>query len=103
LAKIAESQTIIRAKFAVKPEPNPVEDLKMTRTDREGEVHEELEYCNARTPEYSMEDLVKIITVNHPGVDEGNCAMYRQFTHEVACKVCELEQQYKKLAGKNPS
>ena len=31
LEKIAESQTLILAKFAGKPEPNPVEDLKMMR------------------------------------------------------------------------
>jgi hypothetical protein len=29
LGKIAQSQTIILARFAGKPEPNPVEDLKM--------------------------------------------------------------------------
>jgi hypothetical protein len=50
-----------------------------------------------------MEDLVKMITVKHPGVDEGNGTMYSQFVHEVACRVRELEQQYKKLAEKLPA
>ena len=103
LGKIAESQTIILARFAGKLEPNPVEDHKMMRIDREGEAPEELDYSNAPTPEYSVEDLIKMITVKHPGVDEGNGVMYRQFIHEVACKVRDLEQQYKKLAEKLPA
>ena len=35
VAKIAESQTLILAKFAGKPEPNPVEDVKMVRSNEE--------------------------------------------------------------------
>jgi hypothetical protein len=31
LVKIAESQTLILARFVGKPEPNPVEELKMMR------------------------------------------------------------------------
>ena len=31
MAKIVESQTLILAQFTGKPEPNPVEDLKMIR------------------------------------------------------------------------
>ncbi len=63
----------------------------MMRIDREGEAPEELDYSNAPTPEYSVEDLIKMITVKHPGVDEGNGVMYHQFIHEVACKVRDLE------------
>jgi hypothetical protein len=33
LGKIAESQTLILATFVGKPEPNPVEDLKMMRVE----------------------------------------------------------------------
>lgn len=91
LGKIVESQTIILARFTGKPEPNPVEDLKMMRIDREGEAPEGLDYSNAPTPEYSVEDLIKMITVKHPGVDEGNGVMYRKFIHVVACKVRDLE------------
>ncbi|KAK1668104.1 hypothetical protein QYE76_056263 [Lolium multiflorum] len=53
-----------------KPEPNPVEDLKMMRIERNGEALEELDYSNSPTPEYSVEDLIKMVTIIHPGVDE---------------------------------
>ena len=33
MAKIAESQTLILAKFAGTPEPNPVADMKMMRIE----------------------------------------------------------------------
>ena len=45
LGKITESQTLILAKFAGKAEPNPVEDLKMIKVQRE--EPEELDYSNA--------------------------------------------------------
>jgi hypothetical protein len=77
LSKIAESQTIILARFAGNPEPNFVEDLKMMRIkEQEGEP-EELDYSNALSPDYSVEDLVKMITVKNPGIDQGNDTMYR--------------------------
>jgi hypothetical protein len=47
---IAESQTLIRARFAGKPEPNLVEELKMKRVEKE--EPEKLDYSNAPTPEY---------------------------------------------------
>jgi hypothetical protein len=40
-----------------------------------------------------------MITKN-PRIDQGKNTMYRQFIHEVACKVREIEEQYKKLAEK---
>jgi hypothetical protein len=42
LGEIVESQTLILARFAGKPEPNPVENLKMTRAKNEDESPEEL-------------------------------------------------------------
>jgi hypothetical protein len=45
-----------------------------------------------------MEDLIKMVTVRHRVINEGNDERYRQFIHEVAFKVRDLEQQYKKLA-----
>jgi hypothetical protein len=51
---------------------------------REGEALEELDYSIAPTPEYSIEDLINMIMVKHPRVDEGNGVKYRQFIHEVA-------------------
>ena len=35
VAKIAESQTLILAKLAHKPEPSPIEEVKMVRTNEE--------------------------------------------------------------------
>ena len=47
LGKIDESQTIIVARFAGKPEPNPIEDLKMMRIKEENGEPKELDYSNA--------------------------------------------------------
>ena len=57
LGKIAESQTLILAKFAGKPEPNPVADLKMMRV-KDDENIEELDYSNCRgdDPRVSQHD-----------------------------------------------
>jgi hypothetical protein len=44
-----------------------------------------------------------MVTVRHLGVDECTDERHRQFIHEVACKVRDLEQQYKKLAEKLPA
>jgi hypothetical protein len=59
----------------------------MMRIKEEDEAPEELDYSYAPSPDYSMEDLVK-----NPAIDQGNGTMYRQFIHEVACKVCEFKQ-----------
>jgi hypothetical protein len=69
LGKIAESQTIILARFAGKPEPNPVEDLKMVTVENEGEKPGELDYSNAASPDYTVEDLLKMTNVNNPGIE----------------------------------
>jgi hypothetical protein len=103
LGKIAESQTLILARFAGKPETNMVEEFKMIKVKNEDESPEELDYSNAPTPEYSVEDLIKMITVKNPGIKVGNKTIYRQFITEVAMKVRELESDYKKLAEKLPA
>ena len=64
--KIAESQTLILAKFAGKPEPNPVADMKMMRST-EG-TPEELDYSNAPTPNYTVEDLIPRLALSSPNV-----------------------------------
>src|SRR3954467_795036 len=69
LGKITESQTLILDKFARKAEPNPAEDLKMIRIQRE--EPEELDYSNAPSLNYTVEDLVKRINIKIP-VSEGN-------------------------------
>jgi hypothetical protein len=100
LGKLAESQTIMLAIFAGKPKPNSIEDLKMMRIEGEEETPEELDYRKAPSPDYSVEDLVKMVTLKNPGISQGNDTMYPQFIHEVESKVHELEQQYKKLVEK---
>src|SRR3954469_24482061 len=98
LGKITESQTLILAKFAGKAEPNPVEDLKMIRILREDP--EELDYNNAPSPNYTVEDLVKRINIKIP-VSQGNEeAMYQHFVNQVTIKVHELEEEYKKIVEK---
>jgi hypothetical protein len=96
--KIAESQTLILARFVGKLEPNPVEELKMMRVHDEDS--EELDYSNAPSLDYIMEDLVKIITLKNPTIEGGSEAVYQQFINQVARKVCELKYEYKKLSKK---
>jgi hypothetical protein len=50
-----------------------------------------MDYNNAPTPKYSVEDLLKTITVKNPGIKESNETIYRQFISEVAIRVCELK------------
>jgi len=100
LGKIAKSQTLILARFAGNPEPNPVEELKMMRVQKDEEP-KELDYSNAPSPDYTVvEDLVKMITLKNLGIEGGNEAMYQQFINQVAMKVRELENDYKKLSEK---
>jgi hypothetical protein len=98
LGKIVESQTLILALFVGKPEPNLVEELKMMRVDDEDS--EELDYSNAPTPDYTMEDLVKIITHKNQTTKGCSEAVYQQFINQIAIKVSELEDEYKKLFEK---
>ena len=102
LGKIAESQTLILAKFAGQPEPNPVADLKMMRVEDDEDI-EDLDYSNAPSPDYTVEDLVRMITLKNAGIERGNEAMYQNFINQVAMKVRELENNYKKLSEKLPA
>src|SRR4051794_15680300 len=98
LGKIAESQSLILAKFAAKPEPNPIADLKMMRISTGDDKPIELDYGNAPSPESSVEDYVKMITLRNPGMEEGsNAATYQMFINQVATKVREIEMEYKQL------
>jgi hypothetical protein len=58
LGKIAESQTLILARFVGKPEPNPVEELKTMRVE-ESKEPEELDYSISPSSEYTLEDLLR--------------------------------------------
>jgi hypothetical protein len=101
LGKIAESQTLILARFAEKPKPNLVEELKMMKVDDEDS--KELDYSKAPTPYYTMEDLVKIITLKNPTIEGGSEAVYQPFINQIAIKVVDLEDGYKKLSEKLPA
>ena len=79
LGKIAESQTLTLARFAGKPESNPVEDLKMMRVENKDEKPKDLDYRNALSLDCTVEDPLKRITVKKPSIEEGNDVMYQQF------------------------
>ena len=66
----------------------------MMRIQRE--EPEELDYSNAPSPSYTIEDLVKRINVKIPVSEGNNEAMYQHFVDQVAIKVYELEEGYKK-------
>jgi hypothetical protein len=86
LGKIAESQTLLLSIFVEKPEPNPVEDLKMMRVE-DNEDPEELDYINAHSSDYIVEDLMKRITLKNRTVERGSDALYQHFISQVAIKV----------------
>jgi hypothetical protein len=44
----------------------------MMRIKQEDRVPEELNYSNAPSTDYSVEDLVKMIIVKNPGIEQGN-------------------------------
>jgi hypothetical protein len=67
---IAENQTLLLAKFAGKSRPNPIVDLKMTRSSSDGDNLEELDYGNDPSPDYTVEVLV--ITSRNPGIEGPN-------------------------------
>ena len=72
----------------------------MMRIQREDP--EELDCSNAPSPSYTIEDLVKRINVKIPVSEGNNEAMYQHFVDQVAIKVRELEEEYKKIAEKLP-
>jgi hypothetical protein len=51
---------------------------------KERKEAEELDYSNVPTPEYVIEDLVKMITIKNPDIKGGNEAMYQQIINQVA-------------------
>jgi hypothetical protein len=74
----------------------------MISVENEDESPEEMDYCNAPSLDYSVEDLIKIITVKTPGIKEGNETIYEQIIDEVIINVCEEEKDYRKLTEKLP-
>ena len=98
VAKITESQTLILAKFAGKPEPNLVEDVKMMRSSEENA--EELDKSHVPEYTYIVADFVKMIAMKHPLLEVSNDKAYNVFVDHVAAKVRELDDERKKLFGK---
>ena len=69
----------------------------------EDEDPEELDYSNAPAPEYTIEDLVKLVIMKNPGIQGGEEAVYKSFINQVAVRVRELENDYRKLSEKLPA
>ena len=63
--------------------------MKMMRSTED--APEELDYSNAPTPNYTMEDLVKMVSMKNPSIEGGNEAAYKEFVNQVAYRVRELE------------
>jgi hypothetical protein len=78
IAKIVESPTHILAKFAGKPEPNPVESVKMM-TSSDEDMPKELNYSHAPTHGYTMEDFVKMMNLRSPSTEGQDDAVYKDF------------------------
>jgi hypothetical protein len=95
LGKVVEIQTLILAEYAGKPKPNPVADLKMMRSSLDGD---KFDYGNAPTPDYTVEDLMKMNTLKNPIIDGGNQDAYQIFINSVAEMVHGLEMEYKRLS-----
>jgi hypothetical protein len=64
VAKIAGGQTFILAKFAGKPEPNPVESAKMMRSSEDTSEEHNMSHIPEHT--YSVEDFVRMMNLKHP-------------------------------------
>ena len=77
VAKIAESQTLILAKFAGKPEPNPVEEVKMVRSNKD--KAEVLDTSHVPEYNYTVADFVKMIPMKYPLPEVTNNEAYDVF------------------------
>uniref|UniRef100_A0A8R7VAG5 Aspartic peptidase DDI1-type domain-containing protein n=1 Tax=Triticum urartu TaxID=4572 RepID=A0A8R7VAG5_TRIUA len=101
VAKIAESQTLILAKFAGKPRPNTVEDVKMVRSN--DEKTKELDTSHVPEYNYTVADFVKMISMKYPLLEVTNNEAYNVFFEQVAAKVRKLGDEIKKLYNKLPA
>ena len=72
----------------------------MTRSTKDDDMTEELDYSNAPTPDYNVEDLVKMVIMKDTSIEGGNEAAYKECINQVAYKVQELELEYTKLSEK---
>jgi hypothetical protein len=75
----------------------------MVRSNADGDEIEELNYGNTPSPDYTVEDLVKMISVKNSDIKGGNEAAYQNFIDQVSEKVDELENKYTKFSEKLPA
>ena len=101
VAKIAESQTLILAKFVGKSEPNPIEEVKMVSNNEE--KAEVLDTSHVPEYNYTIADFVKMISMKYPLPEVTNDEAYNVFVEQVAAKVRELDDERKKLYSKLPA
>ncbi|KAE8786030.1 hypothetical protein D1007_40212 [Hordeum vulgare] len=98
VAKRAESQTLILAKFARKPETNPVEEVKMVRSNKE--KAKVLDTSHVGEYNYTIADFVKMISIKYLLLEVTDDEAYTVFLRQVAAKVCELDDERKNLFTK---
>jgi hypothetical protein len=75
----------------------------MVRSNADGDEIEELNYGNTPSPDYTVEDLVKMISVKNSDIKGGNESAYQNFIDQVSEKVDELENKYTKISEKLPA
>jgi hypothetical protein len=68
----------------------------MVRSNADGDEIEELNYGNTPSPDYTVEDLVKMISVKNSDIKGGNKAAYQNFIDQVSEKVDEHTQNFLK-------
>ena len=101
VAKIVESQTLTLSKFARKPEPNPIEEVKVVRSNEE--KTEVLDTSHVPEYNYTVAYFVKMISMKYPLPQVTNKEAYNVFIEQVATKVRELDDERKKLYSKLPA
>ena len=89
---------MILAKFAGKPEPNPVQDVKMMRSSKENT--EELDKRHVPEYTYTVADLVKMLTIKQSIAEVSNDEAYTRLVDHVAIKVCDLDDERENLYGR---
>ena len=85
---------MVLANFEGKPEPNPVQDVKMMRINEENAE----EFDKSHVPEYTymVADFMKMIAMKHSLPEVTNDEAYNVFVDHVAAKVRELDDERKK-------
>lgn len=94
VAKIAEGWTRILSHSAGKPEPNPVENIRVIRTDEEDDLEYEEDDQNQhyQVPlNYLIDELIKILHTSHPLAPEIKNPTHEDFIHKVALEVRKIE------------